>query len=245
MGAIDFIATGDTDPPKAKKGLVLAPLDASDEDDSIIPQPEDPGVQEIEDCCVEWRAGRVKPYWVALNEPKFGTSACDQFHSWNRIQLDTNLEQGCALRIELSPHSIRVYSSEVKYDTITEARAACAKVALDQGVLEFIKHGNGQVGPEKPPAAVPEADADAQEAETKSKYTPPTPLTLQVFYEMFPQPFPENFGDKSAVEINAPSWLNTTIQGARGGKLFTNFIWTTNGTLWGGNLGCKRRYYLY
>jgi len=133
----------------------------------------------------------------------------------------------------------------VKYDTISEARAACAKVALDQGVLEFVKHGNGQVGPEKSPAVVPDADADAQEAETKAKYTPPTPLTLQLFYEMFPQPFPENFGDKSAVEINAPSWLNTTIQGARGGKLSTNFIWTTNGTLWGGNLGCKRRCYLY
>jgi hypothetical protein len=137
----------------------------------------------------------------------------------------------------LSPHSIRVYSSEVKHETITEARAACAKVALDQGVLEFIKHGNGQIEPEKP--AVSDADADAQEAETKATYAPPTPLTLQAFYETFPQPFPENFGDKSAVEINAPSWLNTTMQGARGGKLSTNFIWTTNGTPWGGNLGRK------
>jgi hypothetical protein len=137
-----------------------------------------------------------------------------------------------------------VYSSDTAYETITEARAACAKVALDQGVLEFIKHGNGQVEPEKSPIGVPDVDADAQEAETKSKYIPPTPLTLQAFYESFPQPFPENFGDKSAVEINAPSWLNTAIQGTRGGKLSTNFIWTTNGNLWGGNLGCKYGYYL-
>ena len=132
-----------------------------------------------------------------------------------------------------------MYSSDTKYETISEAKAACAKVALDQGVLEYIKYGNGQVEPEKPPISIPDTDTDAQEAETKATYIPPTPLTLQAFYETFPQPFPENLGDKSAVEINAPSWLNAAIQGARGGKLSTNFIWTTNGTLWGGNLGRK------
>lgn len=75
MGAIDFISTGDPDQSKAKKGLVLAPLDATGDGDSVAPTPEDPGVKEIEDCCVEWRAGRVKPYWVALTEPKYRTSA--------------------------------------------------------------------------------------------------------------------------------------------------------------------------
>jgi hypothetical protein len=79
MGAIDFITTGDVDSSKAKKGLVLAPLDAKGEGDSVVPVPEDPGVQEIFDCCIEWRAGRVKPYWVALSEPKLGTSAGHQF----------------------------------------------------------------------------------------------------------------------------------------------------------------------
>jgi hypothetical protein len=78
MGAIDFISTGDPEPSKVKKGLVLAPLDAMGDGESLAPTPEDPGVQKIEDCCVEWRAGRVKPYWVALNEPKFGTSAYHQ-----------------------------------------------------------------------------------------------------------------------------------------------------------------------
>lgn len=234
MGAIDFITTGDTDPLKAKKGLVLAPLDAhSDESPEAPPEPEDPTVQEIEDCCVEWRAGSVKPYWVALNEPKFGSSASHLHVICYVINL-SHIEQGCALRIELSPHSLRVYSSDTKYDTVKEAKAACAKFAHDQGVIEFIKHGNGQVEPEKP------ADVDAQESASKAAFAPPSQLTLQEFYETFPQPFPENFGDKSAAEINAPSWLNTTIQGARGSKLTANFIWTTNGTPWGGNLGCER-----
>jgi hypothetical protein len=74
MGAIDFITTGGTDLSKPK-GLILAPLDASGESDSAAPEPEDQSVKEIEDCCAEWRAGRVKPNWVALTEPKFGNSA--------------------------------------------------------------------------------------------------------------------------------------------------------------------------
>jgi hypothetical protein len=154
----------------------------------------------------------------------------------------TNTEKGCALRIQLSPHSIRVYSSDTKYETIAEAKAICAKVALEQDVLDYIKRGNGQVEPEKSSIYMSDGDADTQETATNATYTPPAPLTLQAFYGTFPQPFPENFGDKSAVEINAPSWLNTAIQGARGGKLSSHFIWTTNGTLWGGSLGRKRIY---
>lgn len=153
------------------------------------------------------------------------------------------LGQGCALRIALSPYSQRVYSSDTKYDAAEEAKSVCAQVALDQGVLEYIKHGNGQIIPEKAIAAS-DRDADGQEAKDAAMYTPPSPSTLQSFYETFPQPFPENFGDKTAAEINAPSWLNTTIQSARGSKLSTNYIWTTNGTLWGGNFGCKCKYQL-
>lgn len=80
MGAIDFITTGDVDPLKANKGMVLAPLDASGEEGAVEPEPEDPLVQEIEDCCVQWRAGRVKPYWIALNEPKAGSSGYRRNH---------------------------------------------------------------------------------------------------------------------------------------------------------------------
>ena len=31
--------------------------------------------RQIEECCMEWRAGRVKPYWLVINEPRFGRSA--------------------------------------------------------------------------------------------------------------------------------------------------------------------------
>lgn len=31
--------------------------------------------RQIEECCMEWRAGRIKPYWLVINEPRFGRSA--------------------------------------------------------------------------------------------------------------------------------------------------------------------------
>jgi hypothetical protein len=57
----------------------------------------------------------------------------------------------------------------------------------------------------------------------------PSPLSLQEFYDALPRPFPEQFGDKAAVEINAPAWLNVTVQSARGGKLTPSFMWFTDG----------------
>ena len=33
-------------------------------------------VKEVEQCCLEWASGRVKPFWLNISEPKFGKSAC-------------------------------------------------------------------------------------------------------------------------------------------------------------------------
>ena len=76
MGAIDFIKSGDSDP---NKGSLLNPLSVEsgnmelDESASkqIPKQPEmDESLKKIEKCCVEWRAGKVKPQWVAFNDVK-------------------------------------------------------------------------------------------------------------------------------------------------------------------------------
>ena len=70
MGAIDFIKHGSPE-AVAKRGLVLAPLDAPGSvETSSNDAEEDPAVKEIEKCCVEWRAGRVKPRWIFLIDSK-------------------------------------------------------------------------------------------------------------------------------------------------------------------------------
>jgi hypothetical protein len=71
MGAIDFIKHGSPE-AVAKRGLVLAPLDApgSVQEPSATDAEEVPAVKEIEKCCIEWRAGRVKPRWIFLIDSK-------------------------------------------------------------------------------------------------------------------------------------------------------------------------------
>ena len=71
MGAIDFIKYGSPE-AVAKRGLVLAPLNApgSVQEPSATDAEEDPVVKEIEKCCAEWRAGRVKPCWIFLIDSK-------------------------------------------------------------------------------------------------------------------------------------------------------------------------------
>lgn len=101
------------------------------------------------------------------------------------------------------------------------AKAACAADAIAEGILDFIKFGNGQTAPAEKRLLAPQDD------ETQSA-PPPIALTLQGFFEALPRPLPEPVDDKTVAEINAPGWLNTRIQSARGGKLELKFIWTTD-----------------
>lgn len=101
------------------------------------------------------------------------------------------------------------------------AKAACAADAIAEGILDFIMFGNGQTAPAEMRLFEPQQD-DATSA------APPVTLTLQGFFEALPRPLPEPVDDKTVAEINAPGWLNSLIQSARGGKFEHKFIWTTD-----------------
>ena len=101
------------------------------------------------------------------------------------------------------------------------AKAACAADAIAEGILDFIMFGNGQTDPAEKRLFEPPQDDAASAA-------PPVTLTLQGFFEALPRPLPEPVDDKTVAEINAPGWLNTLIQSARGGKFEHKFIWTTD-----------------
>ncbi|KAH0835651.1 hypothetical protein J3R83DRAFT_9402 [Lanmaoa asiatica] len=201
MGALDFLTEGDTKP------IVSAETSSADNvaSDAMSAQSEtapETSMDDIERCCLEWRASRVTPHWVPFFDAKLAH------------------KQGCALRIQLSPHVVRVYLSNPSFDTYSDAKGACAKAAVFEGVLDFIKHGNGQTHPSSP-------------GPSTSSTTPPvtvmTPWTLQGFYDSLPRPFPESFETNNASEINAPGWLNTMVQNARGGKLILSFFFTSDG----------------
>jgi len=121
---------------------------------------------------------------------------------------------------------MKVYASDTIYDTYNEAKAACAEAALREGVLDFIKHGNGQSRPASPQLYFPDSSSDIKGVPASKQ----PPLTLQAFYESLPRPFPESFESKDANEIGAPGYMNTLVQNARGGKMTMTFIFTSDGT---------------
>ena len=124
------------------------------------------------------------------------------------------------MRISLNAHVFRSYSIDPTHNSLKQAKIACARSALNEGVLDFIKYGNGQTEPAKVP------EGELEDAHDVSRDTPPPSLkgvTLQEFYDTLPQPFPEEVGEASAAEINAPAWLSITLQSARGGRLVSKF----------------------
>ncbi|KAG2357074.1 hypothetical protein BDR07DRAFT_1380366 [Suillus spraguei] len=119
MGELDFISHGDPEELKLKRGLVLAFINSSQNQERTRAEigstehlDSNNDLEQNETCCAEWRGGSIAPHWVALLEPKVGHA------------------QGCALRIELSPHVIKVYASDTIYNTYNEAKDACAEAAL-------------------------------------------------------------------------------------------------------------------
>ena len=70
-GAIDFIF----DEPTVTSSSSAAALKHSS-----MPLDMDDSEKAIEQCCVEWTYGRVKPFWLNISESKFGKSA-----SWSTI----------------------------------------------------------------------------------------------------------------------------------------------------------------
>jgi hypothetical protein len=167
---------------------------------------------------MESRSGKTS---LGDSTPQVRKQCVPFLNDHQKFRLIIQAERGSALKIELSPHSLRVYSTDPIYDNAIRAKKECAKVALGQGVLDFIKFGNGQTQPATGPCEV----GDGKTAGS----TDPV-LTLQAFYESLPRPFPEPVGDKTAAEVNAPAWLNNAIQSARGGKLSPSYVWVTDDT---------------
>ncbi|KAI0822152.1 hypothetical protein BC628DRAFT_1422075 [Trametes gibbosa] len=115
-GAIDFILSGD------------GSREASSTEHALPPKPDpeaaaeaDESVKAIEKICLDWTHGHIKPFWLLINEPRFGRT------------------QGCALRIRLGPRNSRVYSVNTIYSTSAEAKQACAEAALADGVEHYVK----------------------------------------------------------------------------------------------------------
>ena len=144
---------------------------------------------------------------------------------------------GYALRIELSQHLYRVYSSAPTYTDPAAAKTVAAKVALDQDVIIFIKHGDGQKVPLPSseeyitPSAVADVP-DIQEMRRRAKADRDLlskAVSLQTFFDNLPKPLPDAVALKPADGTSHPiSWLSKLVQQGKSYKLNMVFIWTSD-----------------
>ncbi|CAL1702719.1 unnamed protein product [Somion occarium] len=166
--------------------------------DKDMAEPEHPSIKEIEDLCLKHTNARVRPFWLTVKDPKQSSL------------------YGCVLRIQLSPRSWRVYSVDTTYSDPAGAKVACAEAYRDY-VLQYLRTEG------------PKAEPDLNNLNSE-----PVPAmlrneaiwTVQAYCDTLPKPLPENAGNKTASDINAPSWLNSMLQVSRGSRLSANFIWT-------------------
>jgi hypothetical protein len=121
--------------------------------------------------------------------------------------------------IELTTYCQRVHSVGPDYESTRDAQSACSQVAVDEGILEFIKHGNGQTEPTVIPNPSP-LEPPEQIASTTARGT----LSLQNFFDGLPKPFPEPLDmNKTAAELNGPALVNAIMQLAKGSRFTCQF----------------------
>jgi len=233
MGAVPFLRYGEESRTR------LAKLDAKLKEHKEGEGPQEGGIAdgekailEIENSCTEWRAGSVIPQWIYLVEQRLPNGMSSSLASSALCSLTlplSDLAFGCALKITLSPHIQRTYSIlvSVDYPKKSLAKAACAKLAIEDGVIDFIKHGDGL---EQPVQALPGGGViGGNEGVLRQCFfvlfghrfglrltgmiaTTTGPVTLQAFHAALPKPMPDEIGTKHNGEVNAVAWLNNMVQ---------------------------------
>ncbi|TEB26458.1 hypothetical protein FA13DRAFT_1816903 [Coprinellus micaceus] len=173
--------------------------------------------QDIDRICKEWRVG-VTPEYTLYRHRK-----------------GKERETGCALRISLTPHVRRVFSTGTDFSDPEVAKAACALLALEEGVVDFIMHGNGQ-------KAKPQAISDQPLLTLPPRQIPSyIQMSVQEFFDALPRPFVEPIDDgKIASDVQWANMLNMIIQGAKMHGLKTMFYFTDTETRTG-LTGCVLR----
>ncbi|CAK5272957.1 unnamed protein product [Mycena citricolor] len=161
-GALDFILFGENEILKLKSNT-----DEVLEHGSTASSDELEAVETLEECWRIWRGDASHLLWFRFDEVSV-PGLC-----------------GCALKVELTPHCYRVYSSQLDYADLQSAKTHCARNAIANGALHFIQHGDGQIEPRSCPMSLPAS------LQSGSRWN------LQNFFESFARPSAEEFSSKS------------------------------------------------
>lgn len=196
-------------------------------------------VNEIDRCCSEWRTGKVAPHWLITGgraQALTSASTFQVFSSGSSTYRLTSLEYGALLQIKLSPIVSKVWSVPNTYALPTEAKNAVAAVAMKEGVLEFIRHGNGQQQPNQGPQEdIPPLAAASSHITVNvidPSVHPTSNISLTNFLNTLPNPLPNNVGLMPG-QMNPIAWVNQIVHHAAlkvpGFNVIYSFVPSING----------------
>lgn len=168
-------------------------------------------VEKIESLCRQWHNEQVSPQWVqfmVVDQQNRGSGAA---------------KYGAALRVQLSPHLLEVYSTDTTFPSYSDAQATCAREAVENGVLDFIRSASSGSSQESHLASVPPASLSSNDH-----------TTLHTFFDALPKPFPD-FPDphaKTFAELTRGpvAYVNNALQSCRGGRFSAQYIWNSDYT---------------
>jgi len=113
------------------------------------------------------------------------------------LDIYSRAEFGAVIKIQLSAKSFRVYSSPPDFSTALEAENECAKLAIQDGVMEYI---------------------ETEKIEPSCVYSPSDefiPVDFPTFYNTLPRPFPVEKFNKMT-DSNAQSYSHQWLKSLEG-----------------------------
>ncbi|KAJ8091848.1 hypothetical protein PM082_021084 [Marasmius tenuissimus] len=119
---------------------------------------------------------------------------------------DNKLENtpGFVLLVKLSDNSYRIYSTTSECDTAVIAQEECARIALAEGLGEYLRLSDGST--------------TGSTMDNSTHWNDP-----QQFYDALGPAFRARFGDQPLAKLQPINWLNTSLKKVKGSRLVHSF----------------------
>ncbi|KAK1222261.1 hypothetical protein PQX77_014894 [Marasmius sp. AFHP31] len=129
-------------------------------------------------------------------------SSCPRWYQYTDKKLDDI--PGFALFVKLSDISYKIYSTTSECETAVIAQEECARIALAEGLVEFLRSSDGFATVSATDNSTPWNDAEQ-------------------FYDALGPAFRARFGDQPLAKLQPINWLNTSLKRVKGSRLVHSF----------------------
>ena len=175
-------------------------------------------LDELLECCKIWRKDRVAPHFIVTKDDARQREKDVHFDPSTIAAEAYSLVVGCILEIKLSDTIWKAWSVEAQFRLPSDAKEEVLLLALSEGALDFVRHGDGQKTPGEITTTPKPSAAISQESALPSVVHGPRRSTvlLQDWVQSFPHALPHNVGVDRGNET-PQCWLQNYCKPKKGG----------------------------